>query len=216
MRMNSRMHEVPTISPSQITKVLLSDLNSKWDPKDAARGRSEHKRILNSVGEQLTPDLGLFDSRETAMVLPAGVVIARERRIQALIAEESLCLRVTPDAIIQSPDSILTVEIKSSAKYPTHILQLALGCMATEANFWGRAEIYEGMLYAYGGKQDQVKYLPGGGRDLWPMAESVAVYASNILRYGKAKGCEDMVIDSRRELDAIWTDLSPALIGSLE
>mgnify|MGYP001576998764 CR=1 FL=1 len=207
-----------SISVTEIRQVV-SGAGRNWGDQDsAALGKAEHKRILDALVEQVTPSLPGFSSRTTAVRIDSGQIMGREELLN-IEMNESLQLKVRPDAVVWDGETLSCIEIKP-AYNSLYLLQLMYECMAASETYGGAIQ---GLLYLYG-RRDTVKILQNGGKPFWDQGKKIAVLARELRASKNSKifMVADIAVTDyreraaiyRRELDQIWRYVSQGLSDS--
>lgn len=215
-----RTNEVmQTISATEVIQVLQADHKHDWDLSLARKGTEEHKRILNSLNEQLNPTFFNQDERKTKIDIKQGQILGRGKTLETQV-DQSLTLRVSPDAVILHDNELACVEIKSSFNHYS-LLQLLYGCIVADETYAGRnIELTQGILYLYA-REENVLTLDGGGRLFWNDALRIAELAHEIKlnKSSKMMKVADMPVQdhreraviNRNEMDELWGKVSHGL-----
>lgn len=213
-----------SIAATDVVSILRAERYHSWDTKKALAGKQAHKRILDSLTEQINPTLPGFDVRSTAVVIPVGRMVGREQTISIAMSDK-VNLSVAPDATIWDGTQLSCVEIKPSFD-EYHLLQLMYECMAAnEVYGGGSGAMIQGLLYLYR-SGDSVRQLKGGGRECWEAGKRIAVLASEIRAKAnsslmKVAGIpitnpKERAVYYRRELDTVWDSVMSQLKNDLQ
>lgn len=207
-----------SISATEIRQIVSGERPPWGDQESAALGKAQHKRILDALGEQITPTLPGFSTRTTAVPIDSGQIIGRGQLLSVEM-NENLQLKVKPDAVVWDGKAVSCIEIKP-AYHPLNLLQLMYECMAASETYGGPIQ---GFLYLYGGK-DSVQTLQNGGQPFWEQGKEIAGL-SHEIRAGKdskmfkvadiaVPDYKERAVLNRNALDEVWGYVSQGLSAS--
>lgn len=207
-----------SISATEIRQIVSGERPPWGDQDSAARGKAQHRRILDALEEQITPTLPGFSTRTTAVPIDSGQIMGRGQLL-SIEMNENLQLKVKPDAVVWDGKAVSCIEIKP-AYHPLNLLQLMYECMAASKTYGGTIQ---GFLYLYG-REDSVQTLQNGGKPFWEQGKEIAGL-SHEIRAGKdskifkvadmaVPNYKERAVLNRMELDKVWNSVSQGLSAS--